>query len=111
MEPVEVEVANDNFHARAECFRVFIPGKEKTSAQGEKKKGSIPVYVRRITLNCKRSGAEIKFPVTRRGGVARVGDSRETANTVKGWTVEEFKVELSRMMGAAHANSLLSVVL
>ena len=112
-EPIELELSNANFHAVAHSRMVFIPSKGKPApAQGDgKKKGSIPVRVRNITLDCLRSGAQYKFPVTARGGVVQIGDSRDSANKVKGWTVSDFRGELSRMMGAEIANSLLSVVL
>lgn len=112
MEKVELTVENANFSAHAESFMVFIPGKGKPApAQGDKKPGSIPVRIRRITLDCKRSGANYRFPLTVRGGVAQFGDSRETANKIKGWTVSDFRKELSRMMGDSLAVSLMDVVL
>lgn len=113
MEKIELELSNANFHAVAESFMVFIPQKGKPApVQGDgKKKGSIPVRVRRITLDCLRSGAQFKFPVTCRGGVVQIGDSRESANRIKGWTVSDFRGELSRMMGADMAHSLMAVVL
>jgi hypothetical protein len=94
--------------ANAESFRVFVPKPEKKNAED---KGSIPVRVRRITLNCKRSGATIKFPLTVRGSVATFGDSRETANVSKRRTIREMRDELARMVGEEYADRLLNVAL
>lgn len=111
MEKIELTVENENFSATAEHFMVFIPGKGPAPTQGDKKKsGSIPVRIRRITLDCKRSGQQYKFPYTVRGGQAQFGDSRETANRIKGWTVPDFRKELSRMMGAALAITLIDAL-
>lgn len=106
---LNVTIETPLFSATAESYRVFVPKEGKKNAKDEK--GSIPVRVRRITLNCKRSGASFKFPLTVRGNVATFGDSRETANVSKRRTIKEMRAELILMVGEEIADRLLNVCL
>ncbi len=107
----EIQIETKNYVASAESFKVYIPAKQKEVTKNGKTK-SFPIYVRRIVLNCKRSGNEIKFPATTRKGILSFGDSRPTANLIKSrYTIAQMIVELSNLVGNEIAKQLVNVAL
>ncbi len=105
------EVCFDTKHykASAESFKIFLPSKE-VCKNGKPK--TFPVFIRRIVLNCKRSGNEIKFPATTRKGVLSFGDNRPTANKLKTrYTISEMNLELNRLVGNEIAHCLVNTAL
>lgn len=106
IDKVEVTVETPNFAATAASRMVFIPKEEKG-----KKTETIPVKVRGISMTCKRSGASFRFPFTTRGGVQTFGDTRESANVSKRWSVRDMRLELVRMVGEDNADRLLNAAM
>jgi hypothetical protein len=102
---LNVTLETPNFSATATSFRTFVPKKNADE------KGSIPVRVRRIVVNCKASGNAYRFPLTMRGNVATFGDSRDSANINKRRTVREMRAELIAMLGEEIADRLINVAM
>ena len=107
---IEVKFETPHYSCLAEAFKIFIPSKDKKTKDG--KPVSFPVYIRRIILNCKRSGMEIKFPATSRHQELTFGDSRPSALKIKPrYKCNEMLIELGRMVGKDIAGQLVNVAL
>lgn len=107
---VEIAIDTPHYSCLAESFKIYIPSKDKKTKDG--KPVSFPVYIRRIMLNCKRSGMEMKFSATNRNKETTFGDSRPNALKLKTrYKVSEMKSELSRMLGGDIASQLVNAAL
>ncbi len=105
----EVCFETQHYKASAESFKIYLPSKEVTKTGKTK---TFPVFIRRIVLNCKRSGTEIKFPATTRKGVLSFGDSRPTANKLPNrYDIPKMTSELNRLVGNEIAHCLVNIAL
>lgn len=102
----EATIETDKFIAIAEAFLSFIP--KENHKEGTK--SFIPCRVRRIVINCKRSGNTFKFCMTVRKGVTNISDSRRQAMILKSITMAELRTDLERMMGKEHACKLIDTM-